>query len=582
MPRLLIPLLLASLAPLPAPGSPPELTSPRIEAFPRQGRGYQLIDWHQRARDFLDFALDPVRTGDYLPLMWWDDSRMQGKETSFGLPSYVGMKGQWGVFRHSHEGIVTLGTLLSGTLLDRDMARFPVPGSPQPVNLVRMQEAYFSPEDGVFLNRIGGASGGSFWYDLMPNLLAGALVASYPGETSLASKWQAACRRWAQASLHLWQLNDYQFQSYDLRRRLALVSRWREPDSAAALAFLMQMAYAKWPEEQTFYHETRHALDWLCAQEHNLNYEFFTAFGVYAAARCNAEHHTDYDVGKLLNWCFEDSAVRGIAPHETDIAKGDGWGVLCGRWGDCDVAGLVGASRGALSTPAFRGGYGFAMETFVYAWPLAAAVRYDNRLARSVGKWLHAAAHSARWFYPDQLPPQRQTDWAWASRHTTAIPYEGLMEKDNRSGAPGPFASGDPTNHGWGPLNLSVYGGAFSGIFGALIRPANAPGVLAIDVCQTDFFPPLSFPATLLYHPGDAPVQVRLPAGDQPVRLWDAVANRWLSDPVTGWVQIEVPPGGAILATFLPADLSPVFSGGKLLCGGRVADYSAAPPDTPP
>jgi hypothetical protein len=76
--------------------------------------------------------------------------------------------------------------VLSGALVDRDLTRYPVPGSPAPVNLVAMQEAYFSPADGVFLDGIGSKSGGSFWYELFPSILAGALVAEHPAEAPLA------------------------------------------------------------------------------------------------------------------------------------------------------------------------------------------------------------------------------------------------------------------------------------------------------------------------------------------------------------------------------------------------------------
>lgn len=554
------------------------ITTARVEAFPREGKDYTLIDWRQRAEAFLSFTLDPVRKGDYLPLMWWDDSKVHWKETTFGVPSYVGMKNQWGVFGKEHEGIVSMGILVSGTLLGKDMTQYGVPGSAQPVNLVRMQEAYFSPEDGVFLNSINGHSGGSFWYEITPNLFAGALVSAYPQEKALTDKWQKSCERWAQATLQLWHLNDFNFQAYDLRIQRATTQRWREPDSAAALAYLMQMAFAKWPEEKKFYHETRHALDWLCAQERNINYEFFPSFGVYAAARCNAEHGTSYDVGKVFGWCFEDSAVRGIGPHEKDISKGDGWGVVCGRWGEHDVAGLVGVSRGALSTPKHRGGYAFAMETFVYAWPLVAATRYDNRLARAVGKWMHAAVHSARHFYPDQLPPEKQTDWAWASKYTTAIPYEGLMEKNNQTGAPGPFGSGDPSNHGWGPLNLGIYSGALSGIFGSLVKATNVEGVLAIDTCKTDYFAKPSFPTTLLYNPRLTPVKVKLAVGDKPVRVWDAVSNRWLSEAAAREIEITIAPDAAVLATLVPSEQKTRFAQGKLYAENVIIDFSASAP----
>ena len=550
------------------------LTSPRIESFPREGLGYRLIDWRERTEDFLDVVLDPTLTGEYLPLMWWDDTRVHWPHTTFGLPSYVGMKHQWGVFNNAHEAIVTMGTLLSGALVGRDMTRYPVPGSPEPVNLVAMQEAYFSPADGVFLDGIGAKSGGSFWYELLPSILAGGLVAEYPDETPLADAWHRSCRRWAEAGLHLWQLNDYDFQAYDLRARQAVVRGWREPDFAAGLAFLMQMAYATWPDEQTFYHESRHALDWLDRQERNVNYDLFMPFGVYAAARCNAEHRTAYDVGKFLAWCFEDSAVRGMSPHWPDIAQGDGYGVVSGRWGEYDVAGLVGASRGALSTPRVRGGYGFAMETFAYAWPLVSAVRYDDRLARPVGKWMHAAAHSLRLLYPDQLPPDRQTDWPWAEKHSTAIPYEGLMERNNISGAPGAFASGDPTNQDWGPSNLGIYSGCLSGVFGGIVRRTNVPGVLAIDARRMDYFA-AGFPTTLLYNPGADSAAVSLPVGAEPVRAWDAVANAWIADAAGGAnLAVSVPPDAAVLVVLVPQALDARIDHGRLVAGATVVDWS--------
>ena len=427
----------------------------------------------------------------------------------------------------------------------------------------------------MFLNGTASQTGGSFWYELTPNLFVGALVAAYPEEVSLSNQWHTACQRWAEVTQQLWHLNDFNFQAYDLRKKQAVVKKWREPDSAAALAYLMQMAHAKWPEEQSFYHQTRHALDWLCAQERCINYEFFPAFGVYAAARCNAEHDTKYDVGKVFGWCFEDSAVRGIGPHEKDLSKGDGYGVVSGRWGEHNVAGLVGVSRGALSTPKMRGGYVFAMETFVYAWPLVAATRYDNRLARSVGKWMHAAVHSARLLYPDQLPPAQQSDWSWASKYTTAMPYEGLMDKNNLTGEPGPFASGDPTNQDWGPNNLGIYSGALSGVFGAIVRPTNIEAVLALDTCKTDYFAKPSFPTTLLYNPRADIVKVKLPVGDKPVRVWDAVRNRWLTDAITGSVEITIAPDSAVLATIVPADPQPRFEHGRLYVGNVIADFSA-------
>ena len=566
-------LLFLSFAVLSAAAEPGDLSSPRIESFPREGNGYRLLDWRTRSTDFVRFALNPEGRGEYLPVMWWDET--PGAMRTFGLPSYIGMKNQWERRGAAHEAITTMGVLISGSVLELDMTRYTLPGGDGPVNLVAMQEAYFSERDGVFLDVVQGKSGGSFWYDLAPSLLAGALVALHPGEEGLSDKWRRSCRKWADVTLNLWQLNDFGFQAYDLREMRAVTKHWTEPDSAAGLAFLLQMAAAKWPEEPVFQHMHRRALDWLCAQKRNVNYEFFSAFGVYAAARCNAEQRTQYDVGRVFGWCFEDSAVRGIGPHQKDSSQGDGYGVASGTWGGQQVAGLVGCSRGALSTPTHRGGYVFAMETFAYAWPLVPAARYDNRLARAVGKWMHAAVHSARLFYPDQVPPDKQSDWKWAANHTLAIPYEGLMEKNNQTGEAGPFASGDPSNQGWGPINLGIYSGALSGVFGASVAPTNVEGVLAIDMRKTDFFARPSLPSTLLYNPREQTARVRLGVGDAPVRVWDAVANRWISEaPVQDSVEVPVSADGAVLVTLIPGDALLLFERGQLLAGAVVADYS--------
>ena len=57
------------------------ITTKRIEAFPQEPAGYELIDWRQRSSDYVRFALDPSKQGEYLPLMWWDDSQIEGRKT---------------------------------------------------------------------------------------------------------------------------------------------------------------------------------------------------------------------------------------------------------------------------------------------------------------------------------------------------------------------------------------------------------------------------------------------------------------------------------------------------------------------
>jgi len=559
------------------------ITTPRIESFPMQPAGYHLIDWRARSTDYVRFVLNPIQQGEFLPLMWWDDTQIEGRNTTFGLPSYVGMTGQWNVFRNAHEAFVSTGTVVSGTWLGMDMTTYVVPGSETPVNLVQMQGEYFSNKHQVFCDLISGdePTGQTFFYELSPSLFIAPLCDRYREEHVLSDKWHRSCLTWSDVGGHLWRLNNYDFQSYDLQQKHAVVKDWTEPDVAAGLAYLMLMAYQKWPEEKKFYNECHHALMWLDRHPKNVNYGIFAPFGVYAAARSNAEYGSQYDVGKFFSWCFESSQVRGISPHATNTTEGDDYGIICGRFGDVDVAGLVGASRIELLSnnkqPKGKGHYLFAMETFANAWPLVAAVRYDDRLARATGKWMYHAAHSARYFYPDQLEPEMQTDWDWASKHSTALPYEGIKDRNSDTDKPGPYGCGDPTIHGWGPSNLGLYSGCLSGTFGAIIERTSVPGVLALDLNVTDTFAPKSFPTRLLYNPRPNKVQVDLRVEDGEFQAWDTVHDKVLSQQVSGGkLRVEIEPNDAIVIVLIPKGKPITKSHGRLIAGDTVVDYSIA------
>lgn len=573
--------ILALLGPLDFFVADEPITTPRIESFPKQPVGYQLIDWRRRSTDFVRFALNPIQQGEYLPLMWWDDTQIEARKTTFGLPSYVGMKGQWNVFRNAHEAFVSTGTVVSGTWLGMDMSAYPVPGSAAPVNLVAMQGEYFSNKNQVFCDLISGnePTGQTFFYELSPSIFIAPLVDRYRQEEALSDKWHRSCATWSEVGSHLWRLNNYDFQSYDLQQKHAVVKDWTEPDVAAGLAYLMMMAYQKWPEEKKFYDECHHALMWLDRHPKNINYGIFAPFGVYVAARSNAEYGSKYDVEKFFSWCFESSQVRGISPHAKTVLEGDDYGIISGRFGSFDVAGLVGASRIELlnnnQEPKGKGHYLFAMETFTHAWPLVAAVRYDDRMARATGKWMYHAAHSARYFYPDQLEPDMQTNGDWASKYSTALPYEGIKDRNCDTGKAGPYGCGDPTIHGWGPSNLGLYSGCLSGSFGAIVEATSAPEVLSLHLNATDTFAPKSFPTRLLYNPRVERVQVKVRIEEGVFKAWDTVHDRVLSNRVTdGELLVEIDPDDAIVVVLIPEEMSVTKAHGRLVADNTVVDYA--------
>ncbi|MCK5344871.1 MAG: hypothetical protein KAR20_15780, partial [Candidatus Heimdallarchaeota archaeon] len=53
-----------------------QIDIPRIEQMPNQPEPYEMRDWKQVAIDYDNFIFDFTKTGDYLPIMWWDTSRV--------------------------------------------------------------------------------------------------------------------------------------------------------------------------------------------------------------------------------------------------------------------------------------------------------------------------------------------------------------------------------------------------------------------------------------------------------------------------------------------------------------------------
>ena len=81
-------------------------------------------------------------------------------------------------------------------------------------------------------------------------------------------------------------------------------------------------------------------LEFLNAYSGNPSYELQLPYGVYAAARINAEMGTRYNIEKMVNWCFNRGELRG-------------WGTIVGKWGNYDCSGLVGEANDGGNDYAF-------------------------------------------------------------------------------------------------------------------------------------------------------------------------------------------------------------------------------------
>jgi hypothetical protein len=289
----------------------------------------------------------------------------------------------------------------------------------------------------------------------------------------------------------------------------------------------------------------------LVAEKQNPYYEVLMPFGACAAARMNAELGRNYDVEKLVNWCFAgDSSSRGP------------WGAVIGRWGDYDVSGLIGDVNRV-----------FLMNTFDTAGPLVSLVRYDPRFARAVGKWMLNAANAARLFYPEEIPDEYQSCPEKKAIVRNVIGYEAISP--NRFGKP-LFADRDD----WGPetrepkaSQFTLYGSSHVGVFGAIIGQTSDEKILQLNCLATDFFIDKAYPTCLYYNPYGQEREVTIDVGAKAVDVYDAASHAFLQRNVQGRTTLPLPKDGARVIVLTPASGQVTREGRKLLVNGTVVDY---------
>lgn len=532
-----------------------------IEKIPNHPQPYHMRDWHTVAFEFDRLAFDSKAQGEHLPLVF----RIQyGRKRGFGLPCYVGdyrrRKNKTG--DRYNESLATLGAMIGATFVGIDK-------SSGPVNWVAMSEQYYADRlgEGVIVNDPAERPAKSHWYVLFPNVLFLALCDLYPDESNIQAIADRVCSRWLEVLRVLTNEGrqpDFDQTGFDFQEMKPVTNdRWIEPDSGAALAWLMHAAHNRSVEQGKSAEARKYleAADW-CLRFYedrmkNPAYEILLPFGAYTAARMNAEHNRHYNVRKLLQWVFERSDAR-----PTMIMIADNWE---GR----DVHGLMGFTK--PENP--QAGYAFTMNTFAAAWPIVPIARYDDRFARAIGKWMLGAANAARYFYPGAHLPSRQTNPEWQGDRWNAIAYEGLRHKWMRPAEP-LTAGGDPLSYGWGPeTDLGVYGSSYVGVFGSIIRATNHERILRLDLLATDLYRDEAYPTYLYFNPYPEAKDVAVELGDRPVDIYDAVSDTFLRRKVKGMSYVEVPADTPTVLVLTPASGRVSVDGARRLVNGIVIDY---------
>ncbi len=527
----------------------------RIEMMPNFPQPYEMRNWKNVALGYDALAFNLNLTGNYLPLIWTDNnSTNYPGQLRFGLATVVGTTDPT-----SAEAINCLPAVIGASLVGVDKS------NQNGYNWVKMCGEWFNKRNGlgVYKNHPDDMTYDDFWYETMPNVFFYQLYYLYPNTsifqaqfTSVADKWLEAVKKMG-GSATPWTIPNVNHRGFDLQNMVPYNASVYEPEAAGALAWILYNAYVKTGVEK-YRVGAEWCMEYLNSLSSNPAYELQLSYGVYTAARMNAELGTNYDVTKMLNWCFNVGPLRN-------------WGAMTNStWGGYDVDGLIGEVNGSNNYP-------FSMNTFEQVGALVPLVRYDSRLARAIGKWVLNVANASRLFYPNYLPAQNQDQpsktWADQYDKNFYIAHEAMHQYNPSNFSVSPFASGDAINGGWGSTTLTLYSSSHVGILGAIIDTTNVIGILQLNLLKTDYFHQNAYPTYLYYNPYDSSKTVQIDVGAGSHDIYDVITKQFISTSVSNVTSFEIPANSAVVLVITPAGGTQSYNEDKFLINGVVVDF---------
>ena len=525
----------------------------RIDQMPDIPLPYLMRNWKAVAASFDSIAFDVSRTGLYLPLaQLYSGTVNYPAQGSFRIQSYVGSPTSGG------EAVTCLPALVGAKLVGIDRSNL---GG---TNWIVKAQEWFNSKNGenVYLNSPSSGTGDDWWYETMPNVFAFQIASLYPSTGDFRSRIPVVAGRWRGAvtamggSTKPWSLANVNHRAFNLMTMKPNDSSVPEPEAAGAIAWILYMAYVT-TGDQDYRVGAELALESLLAYPVNPSYELQLPYGTYIAARMNAEIGTTYDIPKMMNWCFPDG--NGTLRH---------WGAITGHWGEYDCSGLIGESSTGND-------YAFFMNGAEQTGALVPLVRYDDRFARAVGKWVLNVANASRLFYSNELPDDHQDSGVWAHEYdpNSSIAYESMHQFSLANGGISPFATGDAIGKSSAQTNLGLYGAAHVGILGGIIDTTNVQKILRLDLLKTDYFPPAAYPTYLYFNPYAADTAVSLTLGAGAYDLYNTVTKTFLARGVTGAAAVTVPANSAAVVVIAPAGGTMTSALDRTLINGIVVDY---------
>jgi hypothetical protein len=550
------PLIFFLLAALISPVKAQQIAIPRIDQMPDFPQPYEMRDWKTITHKYDSLVFDQNLQGEFLPLIFFREQGVNYPATeSFGLHTAIGTNSPL-----SGEAINVLPALVGASLTGIDKS------NQFGKNWALMAADYFNkrPQENIYLNHPNASSGNDWWYETMPNIFYLQLRALYPDITRFDEQLELMANQWLKAVEHMggsaqpWQVPDMNFRAWNMTTMQGLDQGVPEPEAAGAIGWILYQTYKSTGKDK-YRIGAEQALDFLNQLNQNPSYELQLPYGVYAAARINAEqNYPQYDVEKMLNWVFNRGTLRD-------------WGTIVGNWGGYDVSGLVGEANDAGND------YAFLMNGFQQAAALVPLVRYDERFAADIAKWVLNLANASRLFYRPYLPETYQDNFDWSVTYDqhAVIGYEALKEVKHELS---PYATGDAIDGGWAQTNLMLYGSSHVGYLAGLIEETNVEGILKLDLLKTDFYKDQAYPTFLLYNPHEQQHQIEFQLESGNYSVYDMITNQLISTAQQGTTSLLIPAKTAIMPVVFPSEYEVTTAGKQTLVNNIVIDFNNGNP----
>lgn len=460
---------------------------------------YQYTDWRERATKFNEMLFDMK---DYNLMFLEKESKNTGRE-SIGIVTYTDeeRKGEY------TQALTLIGALLSAEKLNKESI-----GEDQLNNLVQYVESYYNIEngEGTLLNYQNMDSTElSFWQQIYPALAYFMLMDRYEATVDSDAMLRNIADTWYEVVMDLGGSDgivDFGYTGYDFKNKCPFDNgEWIEPDAAAGVALLQYYAFEKFNDRKYIKAATL-CMNYMDEFQRNPGYELLYLYLPYLSARLNSVEEYHFNTAKYMEFFFTESDYR----HEYGTFNGD------------FATGLIGERTQYGGTP-------YSFQSIIGATALVPMLKYDQRYAVEVGRYLLQVTQNLNLFYDVDDPV-----------YGNLILME-KVQKDNET-----------TNQ-----RLSVLSGAYLGLLAAMIEPTNVEGILKVDLNTNEYYvdKEKQNPLFLLFNPHDEKKVVNYQVTTEgTVDLYDLVSHTFIEQNVTKETEIQIKSTEAVIVLEIPVD----------------------------